>query len=113
MGEIFNKDNFNKDNPLSYKPVPEDPFVLDFSRCRYLGEVHQVLREGLGLPDYYGENWDALWDLLYSFRPYPVVVEVRGLGRLPKQWQGEIEQMKRVFDDVHKQCAHITFRYVS
>ena len=35
---------------------------LDFSKCRYLGEIHEVIREKFELPGWYGTNLDALWD---------------------------------------------------
>ena len=43
---------------LAFKPI-ESTVVLDVSACRCLGELHAVLKEGFGLPDYYGENWCA------------------------------------------------------
>lgn len=38
--------------------------ILDFSKCEYLGEIHQVIQEKLELPQWYGGNLDALWDAL-------------------------------------------------
>lgn len=37
---------------------------LDFKGCKYIGAVHEVLRSSFELPEYYGENLDALWDCL-------------------------------------------------
>jgi RNAse (barnase) inhibitor barstar len=48
----------------AFKPIHDNPIVLDFSGCHYLSEVHKILKERFGLPEYYGENWDALWDCL-------------------------------------------------
>ena len=47
-----------------FKEITENPIILDFSKCKYLGEIHLMLKEKFGLPEYYGENWDALWDCL-------------------------------------------------
>ncbi len=38
--------------------------TLDLSGCRYLGELHQRIKNALDFPDYYGENWDAFWDVM-------------------------------------------------
>ena len=35
--------------------------TLDFSECCYLGEVYEVIRRGLELPEWFGANPDALW----------------------------------------------------
>lgn len=44
------------------------------AECRSLAEVHRVLRETLSLPDYYGENLDALWDCLTGEVTLPLSV---------------------------------------
>ena len=38
--------------------------TLDLTGCKYLGEIHQRIKEAFDFPDFYGENWDAFWDLL-------------------------------------------------
>ena len=47
-------------DPNAFRPITENPIVLDFTGCKYLGEIHLILKTKFGLPDYYGENWDAL-----------------------------------------------------
>ena len=47
---------FDKQDRCAFKPITENPIILDFSHCRYLGEIHLLLKEKFGLPDYYGEN---------------------------------------------------------
>lgn len=60
-GKMDNKKNY-KEN--AFKQVEENLIILDFTGCRYLGEIHRILKKKFGLPEYYGENWDALWDCL-------------------------------------------------
>ena len=38
--------------------------TLDLTGCKYLGELHQRIKKAFDFPDFYGENWDAFWDLL-------------------------------------------------
>ena len=38
--------------------------ILDLTDCRYLGELHQRIKVAFDFPDYYGENWDAFYDLI-------------------------------------------------
>lgn len=40
--------------------------TLDLTGCKYLGEIHQRIKKAFDFPDFYGENWDAFWDLLRS-----------------------------------------------
>lgn len=40
--------------------------VLDLTGCKYLDELHKRIKESFGFPDWYGENWSAFWDLLWS-----------------------------------------------
>ena len=44
----------------------EKIITLDLTGCKYLGELHQRIKEAFDFPDFYGENWDAFWDLLRS-----------------------------------------------
>ena len=42
----------------------EKTVTLDLTGCKYLGEMHQRIKKAFDFPDFYGENWDAFWDLL-------------------------------------------------
>jgi len=97
----------------SYKDIPEHPIKLDFTGCKYIMQFHQILKEQLGLPDYYGNNWDALWDLMRYYRIYPTVIEVYGLDQLPKELEPAIGDMFDVFRDVERDKPHIQFVRVS
>ncbi len=38
--------------------------TLDLTGCQSLGEIHQRIKKTFDFPDFYGQNWDAFWDLL-------------------------------------------------
>ena len=38
--------------------------TLDLRGCQSLEEIHQRIKKAFDFPDFYGENWDAFWDLL-------------------------------------------------
>ena len=38
--------------------------ILDVSNCKYVGELHQKIKDVFSFPDYYGENWDAFYDMM-------------------------------------------------
>lgn len=43
--------------------------TLDFTSQKYLGQIYQEMREKMEWEDFYGENLDALWDILRGM-PY-------------------------------------------
>jgi len=52
--------------------------TLDTSNVSTIAELHEALRRQLDLPDYYGQNLDALWDCLTGWIDLPLTVEWRG-----------------------------------
>lgn len=89
-------------NKNAWIPVGGSPTVLDFTKCKYDDEFHQVLRKAFGFPAYYGENSSAFWDLISGFfgdRRRESYWEVRIIG-----WNGMTE---RLGDDFSDYCAVI------
>lgn len=56
--------------------------ILDLTDCKYLGELHERIRVAFGFPEWYGANWDAFWDLLWSECDADEVI-VQGTKTLP------------------------------
>ena len=85
---------------------------IDFSDCKYLGEIHKALKQQLDFPDYYGENLSALWDCLryYSFENIKIVV--KGISELPSELQEYMNSILEVFEDVHTENPAIIFEIV-
>ena len=50
-----------------WTPIPAGTIKIDFSDCIYVDDIHGKLKTSFGFPDYYGKNWDALWDCLRDF----------------------------------------------
>ena len=51
-------------------------FDVNFTDCRYVGELYQELKRKLELPDWCGENLDALWDVLTGIMYTPADISV-------------------------------------
>lgn len=55
--------------------------------CKDRGALHQRIRKTFGFPDYYGENWDAMWDCLTDVFLQPVQrhIVVEGFAAMPQE----------------------------
>jgi ribonuclease inhibitor len=54
---------------------------IDVTRVDTQAQLHELLAEKLGFPDYYGGNWDAFNDCVRDIEG-PLVVRVKGFARL-------------------------------
>ena len=96
----------------AYKKINDNPIILDFTGCKYLGEIHKVLKERFGFPDYYGENLDALWDCLRYYCKDRRYVYIKGTDTLPEELKGYMTKVMEIFDDVHEETPNITFEVI-
>lgn len=99
----------------AFKKINENPIILDFKNCKYCGTVHKILKKKFGLPEYYGENWDALWDCLRYLWIWDedVSVEIHNFYSMNKDIQEYCKPMFKVFEDVHSETPNVTFEVVS
>lgn len=87
--------------------------ILDFTGCRYLGEIHKIIKEQFGFPEYYGENLSALWDCLDNYCDYNLHVYIRGLSDLPEEFGEYINKIWKIFCRVNITTPNITFEITS
>ncbi len=99
----------------AFKEITENPIILDFSKCKTLGEVHLMLKEKFGFHDFYGENWDALWDLMQDVfsEDKDYLIELHGFYTLNEELQKECQLMIEVFDDLHKEIPNFIYKIIS
>ena len=78
--------------------------TLDLTDCKYLGELHERIRVAFDFPEWYGANWDAFWDLLWSECDADEVVIV-GERTLSDEFSSNLKVMHEVLDDLVKERA--------
>lgn len=76
---------------------------LDLTGCKYLGEIHEKIREAFDFPEWYGQNWSAFWDLLRS-ECDANKVEILGEATLSKEFNWHINKMHEILQRLVDQC---------
>lgn len=76
-------------------------FMLDFGEINTVLGLHQYLKEAFDLPNYYGNNMDALWDCLSCCYDDSTTIELRNLDTLRKRMEQTTQTMLEVFQDLH------------
>lgn len=94
------------ENSDAFKVINENPITLDFTGFKFLGEVHRELKTKFGLPDYYGENWNAFWDLLRSECDAQKVV-IKGENTLPEEFAPETEKLHNILNKNIEFCKDL------
>ena len=76
-------------------------YKLDFSKVNYINEVHQIIKDELDFPDYYGMNWYAFWDCLTDMVGDPIHIELIEMERV----QNKFPHHAKIMLDILKNTA--------
>ena len=76
--------------------------ILDCKEFSNESEFHNIIKEKLEFPDYYGCNLDALWDCLTGWVDFPLTIE----------WIG-FEESKKLLGEIAVKIANIFNRLVN
>ena len=71
--------------------------IIDFSECKNGMDLHNVLKETLGFPDFYGANLDALWDSITGFIQLPEKIIFSGVKNLKTELYEYIKLIINIF----------------
>ena len=80
--------------------------ILDFSECSYIGAIYAVIKKELELPEWCGENLDALWDAVTGIMYTPAVVVIKAAAK--KELQPCINDIIAVFREAEQKYHEIT-----
>lgn len=76
-------------------------FILDFKGIDSLLGLHQYFKQVFHLPDYYGNNMDALWDCLSCCYDENTEIELKNMHSLPADMKPVVGIMLALFQDLH------------
>lgn len=79
---------------------------IDFSQCKYWTEVYGVLRDELALPEWFGENLDALWDSVTGIMYVPAEVRI-SRKVASNELQDEVDEIIKVFQEAAQKYHQI------
>ncbi len=70
---------------------------LDLTGCKYLSELHERIRIAFDFPEWYGQNWSAFWDFLWSECDADRVI-VKGENTLSADFNAQLSKMHEILE---------------
>ena len=80
----------------------KEKYTLDFSKIEHWSEFHQIIKDELDFPEYYGKNWDAFWDCLTEMVDDEelLYIEIIGAEVLEKNFAGTLNKMVEILKEL-------------
>ena len=87
--------------------------VIDFSKCKYPMDLHNQLSEKFELPEWYGNNLDALWDMLTGFIETPIEITViyKPENKAAENLKENVLKVIETFKEASEEDEEIKFSY--
>lgn len=82
-------------------------YIINFDHVYTAQDLHNAFRK-LPLPDYYGNNLDALYDVLCEIGE-PTMLTIKNVEELPASYQDLVMQL---FEDVMESNKLINVNYI-
>ncbi|MGE5473825.1 MAG: barstar family protein [Ignavibacteriales bacterium] len=83
--------------------------ILDGNKITSKQSLHSMLKSELKLPDYYGENLDALWDVLSEEIEEPLMITWQDFHK-SKEYLGEYaDRVIELFEDAKNEFEGFEF----
>ncbi len=94
---------------MPYTPITENPIRIDLKEWKSYPDIFGLLKRKLGLPGNCGENWDAIWDVVWHLSDVPVTIEFHGVSTARERFPEDVDIMLKIFHDLHKGWPHIEY----
>ncbi|WP_085718572.1 barstar family protein [Pseudomonas sp. B28(2017)] len=73
---------------------------VDLSEVMSSDELHSILKDALGFPDWYGCNWDAFWDAITGLVEMPILMKISGWNTLSRRLPRDAKLMQKILEDM-------------
>lgn len=80
--------------------------IIDFSDINDIAEVHLMLKEKFNFPEWYGENLDALWDMLTGYIE-PCIVEFKGFETVSEDIRDYLQDVLGIFLEAEEKYGQV------
>ena len=84
---------------------------LNCAEMESISDIHDQLEEQLPLPEYYGRNLDALWDVLSTFCD-ELEINLENYSETPEDVQDYLEIMITLFDMLSEKRDNFSYNII-
>ena len=77
--------------------------IINFSNCKSPMDLHKEIKEKLKLPEWYGNNLSALWDMLTGFIETPIDITI--VNNPENQYTNNLKESVLKIIDIFKEAA--------
>ena len=90
--------------------MSSNEYIIDLEGVESEDDLHDRLEESLPLPDYYGRNLDALYDILTEYGDgWHIVIE--NIDLVDEEIRPYVDDMIGVFEDASAAAPDLTVEY--
>ena len=90
-----------------------DVLEIDLRAVQTSTELHALLSQRLGFPDFYGRNLDAFWDCITdpALSSIPKVLRLRGWADLQRRLPLDARSLRETLDDLKFERPDLTVEW--
>ena len=97
--------NFFKGITTTYKRISNmKKYIFNRDEFTWAEEFYELIKKKMGLPDYFGCNADALWDMLTGYIDTPCEIVLVGFGKEENVYNRNfLQRIISCFEDAAKE----------
>ncbi|MDF2804998.1 MAG: hypothetical protein K0S61_4903 [Anaerocolumna sp.] len=107
--EYVRKPNETDEKDSNWKPFEEhedtrkEEVMIDLANVKTVEELHLILKEKLGFPNFYGMNWDAFWDSITGLVEMPLRLVLKGWFNIERNFPKDSRIMKECLRELNEE----------